>query len=392
MYRKSYRSPRPNNRSRRYGRGNRFQQPSFHPSQFITHGQAQPVAPDVSERASIDTLKVDARLIENIRRKGFKTLTPIQNQAINPILDGKNVVGVANTGTGKTAAFIIPLLQKFIHNPHERVLIVLPTRELAMQIQDEVRSLTMGMYVSSALCIGGASLFKQTQSLRRNPQFIIGTPGRLKDLIERNVLDISGFGTFVLDEVDRMLDMGFIHDIRSLIAMLPAKRQSLFFSATLSPEIRGLISTFAPDHIMVSVATEQKTTHIKQDVMKVNGTPKQAMLLELLEKQELQKVLVFVRTKRGADRLSRDLYKSGHCTASIHGNKTQRQRTQAIRMFSEDRVRIMIATDVASRGIDIDDITHVINYDAPATKEDYIHRIGRTGRANKTGTAITFVE
>lgn len=393
MYQQRNGRARPtNNRFQKRGGRSNFRQPSFHPSNFISSSVAAPVQQQEAPKVAISTLPVDKNLLQNAMSKGYEFLTPIQEKAIGPILAGKNVVGVANTGTGKTAAFLIPLLHKVLNNRSERVIIILPTRELAMQIQTELRTLTQRMGIYSALCIGGSAMGRQIQDVRRNPQFIIGTPGRLKDLIERRILNISAFKSIVLDEVDRMLDMGFVHDVRALIALLPQQRQSLFFSATLSPEIRSLIQTFAPDHIMVSVATTQTTSHIEQGIIRANAEGKFNKLHDLLKNEEFKKVLVFVRTKFGAERLSKNLFKLGIKTTSIHGNKSQWQRTQAIRMFSENVIHVLVATDVASRGIDIHDITHVINYDPPATREDYIHRIGRTGRANKKGTALTFVD
>lgn len=273
-----------------------------------------------------------------------------------------------------------------------KVLIVVPTRELAAQIREEMRKLGQGMNIYSTLCIGGSNLNQQMHDLRRESNFVIGTPGRLKDLIERKALNLSQFGVIVLDEVDRMLDMGFIHDIRQLIALLPKERQSLFFSATLSSQIRTLIDSFTRSAVMISVKTQDTAENVDQDIVRVAGPQKVSMLENLLRKEEFRKVLVFGRTKHGVEKLSTTLYKRGFKVAAIHGNKPQHRRNQAIQAFKQNMVQILVATDVASRGIDIADITHVINYDPPATYEDYIHRIGRTGRSNKKGIALTFVE
>lgn len=388
-------SARPNNRfsggPRRFS--SRPPARGLHHSKYIKKAgpTTQEITPFVPKFAFAD-LPIDTVLKQNILKKGYAHPTPIQDGTVMPILEGKDVVGIANTGTGKTAAFLVPLLHKTVKNRDERVLIVVPTRELATQIRDEMRSLSYGMNVYSVLCIGGAFIRTQIYELRRSPNFVIGTPGRIKDLIERKTLDISRFNTIILDEVDRMLDMGFIQDIRYLVSLLPKQRQSLFFSATLSPEIRTLINSFTSEPVMISVKTQDTTEMVDQDVVKVSGPGKMEMLEKLLNQEDFKKVLIFGRTKMGVERISTSLYQKGFKVASIHGDKPQAKRNQAIRLFKENVVSILVATDVASRGIDIADITHVINYDQPATYEDYVHRIGRTGRANKKGVALTFVE
>jgi superfamily II DNA/RNA helicase len=340
----------------------------------------------------VSSLAVSDILKRNIESRGYKLLMPIQEQAIPAILDGKDVIGIANTGTGKTAAFLIPMVEKIIKNPQYRAIIITPTRELALQIQDELRKITQGLRVYSTFCIGQSSMRNQIMELRRNPHVVIGTPGRLKDLIERKNLNLTRFSMFVLDEVDQMLDMGFARDVKHIISFLPATRQSLFFSATVSPEINTLIQSFVKNPITVSVKRQETVSHIKQETVKVGeGASKIEVLNGLLRKEGFRKVLVFGRTKHGVERLGRNLFEKGFRVSSIHGDKPQVKRQQAIRMFKEDAISILVATDVAARGLDIDNVTHVINYDAPATYEDYIHRIGRTGRANKQGVALTFV-
>lgn len=360
---------------------------------FIRKASVQvPAQPVVAPTVSIETLLIDQKLKNNIMSRGYKLLMPIQEKAIPSILQGKDVIGIANTGTGKTAAFLIPIIQHVIENPNYKTLIITPTRELALQIQEELRRFTQGIRLNSTFCIGQSSMRNQIYDLRRNPHVVIGTPGRLKDLIERRILNLSVFSMIVLDEVDQMLDMGFINDVKHIISFLPAKRQSLFFSATVSPEINRIIQTFVTNPVTISVKTQETVSHIKQDVVKVDmGKTKIQVLDELLKKDEFKKVLVFGRTKFGVERLGQELFRKGFKVTSIHGDKPQVKRQQAIRMFKDDVVNVMIATDVAARGLDIHDVTHVINYDPPATYEDYIHRIGRTGRANKTGTALTFV-
>ncbi|HRN70329.1 MAG TPA: DEAD/DEAH box helicase [Candidatus Woesebacteria bacterium] len=378
--------------------GNKFQRRSYiqqqpYEAKYIKRAKDIVEAPPYIPTKSFAEMNIHPMMKKNIAAMGYINPTPIQDGTIEHIIAGRDVIGIANTGTGKTAAFLIPLLNQMVDNPDKKTLIVVPTRELAAQIRDELRALSYGIRVYATLIIGGASMYQQISELRRNPQFVIGTPGRIKDLIEKRILNITKFNTIVLDEVDRMLDMGFIQDIRYLISLLPQQRQSLFFSATLSNEIRSLINTFVKNPITVSVKTHDTTDTVDQDVVRVKyGTPKIQILEELLHKEEFKKVLIFGKTKRGVEYLSKALYQKGFKVNSIHGDKPQAKRNMAIRLFEQNVIDILVATDVASRGIDISDITHVINYDEPATYEDYVHRIGRTGRANKKGTALTFIE
>lgn len=339
----------------------------------------------------------DYNILENLKRNitehGYVTPTKIQEETIPYILEGKDVIGIANTGTGKTAAFLIPLINKAFKDRNERVLIVTPTRELAVQIVDEFRIFARGMNLEAALCIGGANMRRQEERLRYLPNFIIGTPGRLKDLIKRNRLHLSEFNNVVLDEVDRMVDIGFIADVKYFISLLPKKRQSLFFSATVSNKVNEVLQTFVSNPVKVSVKSQDTAENIDQDIIRVNGNNnKQDILHDLLKKEGFDKVLIFGRTKWGIEKLTRVLIDRGFKAASIHGNKSQWQRQRALDAFRENEVRILLATDVASRGLDIDNVTHVINYDAPESYDDYVHRIGRTGRAGKKGIALTFVE
>ncbi len=328
----------------------------------------------------------------NITRRGFTSPTAIQDQAILPILEGKDLVGLANTGTGKTAAFLLPLITKVAKDRIQKVLIITPTRELAVQIQDELKLFSMGMGIYSTLCIGGASLVTQSRGLARNPNFIIGTPGRIKDLAARRVLKLGYCNNVVLDEVDRMLDMGFIRDIKHIISFLPHRRQSLFFSATIPPETRTVMQNFLKHPITVSVKTSTTPQNVDQDIVRVQGRNKLEILHDLLIKEEFKKVLVFGRTKWGINKLENSLVQRGFRAAAIHGNKSQAQRLKALNKLKNNEVQVLLATDVASRGIDIDDLTHVINFDTPQTYNDYVHRIGRTGRAGKKGVALTFVD
>jgi superfamily II DNA/RNA helicase len=329
---------------------------------------------------------------KNIQGRGFDKPTAIQDQAILPVLQGRDLVGIANTGTGKTAAFLLPLITKVSNERSQKVLIVTPTRELAAQIQDELRMFSSGLGIFSVLCIGGASLRNQARALSRQPNFVIGTPGRIKDLEGRRILNLGHYGNVVLDEVDRMLDMGFIHDIRRIISFLPKSRQSLFFAATLPRETKAVMQSFLTDPVVVSVKTGATPQNVDQDIIRTRGRNKLEILHQLLIKEEFRKVLVFGRTKWGVNKLEISLTKRGFKAVAIHGNKSQGQRSRALRMLKNNEVQVLLATDVASRGIDIEDLTHVINYDLPGTYDDYVHRIGRTGRAGKKGVALTFVD
>ncbi len=336
---------------------------------------------------------VDSRLKNNIIGKGYVLPTPIQDQSIPVILEGRDIVGIANTGTGKTAAFLIPLIHKCLKNPKEQVLVVAPTRELAQQINDELVGFTKGLKMYSAVAVGGLPIGRQIRDLSYFNSFVIGTPGRIKDLLDRKAINLSLFNTLVLDEADRMLDMGFINDIRLMISKMPKVRHTLFFSATLSSEIERLINDFLTKPVSVSVKTGDTAKSVLQDVVVVKDpTMKIEMLHELLSKEEFDKVLIFGRTKHGVQKLSDVLSKKGHKSSAIHGNKNQGQRQRALDDFKKNRTRILVATDVAARGLDIPNVSHVINYDVPSTHEDYIHRIGRTGRAGKIGKALTFVD
>ena len=330
-------------------------------------------------------------LKENIQRKGYTQPTPIQDQAIQHILQYKDVVGLANTGTGKTAAFLIPLINKVYFDRSQKVLIIVPTRELAVQIEDECRAFTKGLRVFSVLCIGGVGMMHQIRSLQKDHDIVIGTPGRLRDLERKGKLKLARYNNIVLDEVDRMMDMGFINDVRDIIGKLPTHRQSLFFSATMPPEIKNLATGFLSDPVTVSVKSQDTAKAVEQDVVKLNGQQKVDVLSDLLRGDGFDRVIVFGRTKWGMEKLAKILLQRGFKVAAIHGNKNQNQRQRALQEFKSGQVTVLLATDVASRGLDIENVTHVINYDEPASYDDYVHRIGRTGRAGKTGVALTFI-
>ncbi len=339
-----------------------------------------------------DDFNLAQDLKTNIASRGYREPTPVQDQAIKPILEGLDLIGLANTGTGKTAAFLIPLIDKLYKNRNQRALIITPTRELAGQINEELHILSRNMNIYSSLVIGGANIHRQIGDLRQKPNVIIGTPGRLKDLIERKHLHLQDFRTIVLDEVDLMVDIGFIHDVKYFISLLPQERQSLFFSATIPAKVHEVLQDFVTNPVTVSVKQQNTPENIDQDIVKVNGGNKVDKLHDLLNQEGFSKVLIFGRTKHGIEKLDRLLTTRGFKVGSIHGNKRQSQRQRILKSFKTDAIHILLATDVASRGLDIDNVSHVINYDLPQTYDDYVHRIGRTGRLNKKGTALTFVE
>jgi len=333
----------------------------------------------------------DSQLLANIEVRKYSQLTAIQDQVIPLMMAGRDTVGIANTGSGKTAAFLLPLIQKVIKDRNQKVLIMAPTRELALQIDTELRMFAKNTHLFSALCIGGVGMTNQIYNLRRNPNFVIGTPGRLKDLFQQNVLKLQSFNNLVLDEVDRILDMGFVKDMTEILSFLPRPRQSAFFSATTTPEVIRIMDRFLTNPVRVSVRANVTIDNIKQEIVNLMGKSKTDVLHNLLIKPGFDKVLVFGRTKHGLDKLEDELVRRGFVVTAIHGNKSQSQRQNSLKQFKDNQVKIMLATDLASRGLDIDNVTHVINFDLPESYEDYIHRIGRTGRANKTGVAVTLV-
>jgi ATP-dependent RNA helicase RhlE len=329
---------------------------------------------------------------------GYTTATPIQVKAIPVILGGRDLIGCAETGTGKTAAFLLPIIQKLSERarPGVRVLVLAPTRELALQIQESYSSLNQVKANRSAVIIGGASMATQIANLRRGAAVVIATPGRLLDLTERRVINLSTVEVVVLDEADRMLDMGFLPAINRVLAMLPAKRQTLLFSATMSPSIESLARSTMTQPALVEVSPRGRAaTMIEQTAYSVAQESKTALLLDLLESESgpesLDRVLVFTRTRRGAERISHILKARNHRVNRIHADRTQPQRETALREFRNGGTRVLVATDIAARGLDVEAVSHVINYDVPSAPEDYVHRVGRTGRAGNSGKAITIV-
>jgi len=329
---------------------------------------------------------------DNLTGKGYVAPSPIQDQTIPLALAGRDVIGIANTGTGKTAAFAVPVLHELMNNKGKsKALIIAPTRELAQQIEDEFRSIGKGTGLFGTLLIGGANIGPQLRDLKQNPEIVMGTPGRIKDHIERRTLDLSKFNVVVLDEVDRMLDMGFINDVREILSSLAKPRQSFFFSATMEPKVQSLITTFSNDPVMVTVKTGETSDNIHQNVVRYDGSgDKLAKLHDLLIASDM-KAIVFDETQRSVERLSNELVARGFKADAIHGGKSQGQRQRALDSFKKNKINILVATDVAARGIDVIDITHVINYSQPQNYEDYVHRIGRAGRAGRMGYALTFV-
>ena len=343
-------------------------------------------------RNSFASFNFTPALQTNIDYKKYATPTPIQDQTIGHILAGRDVIGLAATGTGKTAAFLIPLIQKMHEDPGKKALIITPTRELAVQIQEEFRDFAYNMKLYSSLLIGGTNMGRQIHELRYNPNVVIATPGRLKDLVKQQFIHLDQYSNIVLDEVDLMVDIGFIADIKFFISLMTKTKQSLFFSATISPKVQDILHAFVHDPVTVSVKKQETSENVDQDVVRVsNPAEKIETLHSLLIKDGFDKVLIFGRTKHGIEKLNKQLDVRGFKVGALHGNKKQNQRQRVLESFKQNKIKILLATDVASRGLDIDNVTHVINYDLPETYDDYIHRIGRTGRAGKTGIALTFI-
>lgn len=342
-------------------------------------------------------LELCPETIAALTRQGYKEPTPIQEQAIPLILAGKDLMAAAQTGTGKTTAFTAPILELLKSNERAkanttRVLILTPTRELAAQVGESVANLSAGLPLNYAVVFGGVKINPQMMKLRKGVDILVATPGRLLDLYKQNAVRFPKLEVLVLDEADRMLDMGFIYDIKKIIKLLPAKRQTLMFSATFSDGIRTLAKSLLKSPVEISVAPPNATAEpIEQTVYEVQKSQKLGLLLKLLKSLNLPQVLLFSRTKQGANRLVKQLDKAGFLAAAIHSAKSQGARTKALTDFKSGEVQVLVATDIASRGIDIEKLPYVINYDLPQVAEDYIHRIGRTGRAGQTGHAISLV-
>jgi len=342
-------------------------------------------------------LKLIKPLMTALEKMGYTVPTPIQQQSIPHILEGKDIFGCAQTGTGKTAAFALPILQLIESKKTQatqkgiKALVLAPTRELALQISESFNDYSKFLRISHTTVFGGVSQNKQVQDLQRGVDILIATPGRLLDLMNQGFVKLNYIEFFVLDEADRMLDMGFINDIKKVITKLPAKKQTLFFSATAAPDIMKLANTLLKDPVSVSVTPVSSTaTLVEQSVYYVSKENKRSLLKHVLKNSEIEHALVFTRTKRGADKVAKELNTSGIKAEAIHGNKSQGARERALKGFKNRSIRILVATDIASRGIDVDKLSHVINYEIPEQAETYVHRIGRTGRAGSTGIAMSF--
>ena len=345
-------------------------------------------------------LHLIAPILEALETEGYTAPTPIQEQAIPDILRGKDLLGCAQTGTGKTAAFAIPILQNlFLQKNHEvennsiKALILTPTRELAVQIDESFSAYGKHTGIRHTVIFGGVSQFHQAKELRIGVDILIATPGRLLDLISQRIVNLQHIKMFVLDEADRMLDMGFINDVKKIIARLPVKRQTLFFSATMPPEISRLSGSILTNPVKVEVTPVSSTAEkIDQAVYLVEKNDKRELLIHLLKDNTIQNALVFTRTKHGADKIAKELFRARISSGAIHGNKTQSARQNALNAFKAGKIRVLVATDIAARGIDVDDLSHVINFELPNIPETYVHRIGRTGRAGASGIALSFCD
>ncbi len=350
---------------------------------------------------SFNNLQLIEPVLKALIHEGYTTPTPIQEQSIPAILEHKDLLGCAQTGTGKTAAFAIPLLQ-LLHQEQQqtqqnrrniKALILTPTRELAIQIEESFKAYGKYLDLKQLVIFGGVSQFNQVNTLRRGIDILVATPGRLLDLMNQNHISLRDIKFFVLDEADRMLDMGFVHDVKRIIAKLPAKRQTLFFSATMPPEIQQLANVLLTNPVKVAVTPVSSTVEIiQQSLYFVDKQNKNPLLKHILSDDNIKTALVFTRTKHGADKLAKELNRSGITTEAIHGNKSQNARQNALSNFKNRITRVLIATDIAARGIDIDELTHVVNFDLPNVPETYVHRIGRTGRAGASGIAISFCD
>jgi len=344
-------------------------------------------------------LKLALPILRAITAEGYTTPTPIQSKSIPSLLEGKDLLGVAQTGTGKTAAFALPMLHRLADNitkalPRQpQALILAPTRELAGQIGDSIRAYSLHLGIRSAVVFGGASIRPQIQTMSRGVHVLIATPGRLLDLMNQGHIQLNAVEIFVLDEADRMLDMGFIRDVKKIVAALPNRRQTAFFSATMPASVQGLADGLLNDPIRVEVAPAATTAErVDQRVLFVPKDKKRALLGSLLDDQSIERVLIFTRTKHGANRVAQHLDRAGIKSDAIHGNKSQNARQRALGDFKSGRIRALVATDIAARGIDVDGVTHVINFELPNEPESYVHRIGRTARAGATGIAISFCD
>jgi ATP-dependent RNA helicase RhlE len=390
--RSASRYSRPQSGNRNRGNANRPKKDYIHPSKFIRAAQPHTEVQYVSEHSFLD-FQLHPLLQRNLTAMGFQTPSPIQDKTIPVGLTGQDVVGIANTGTGKTVAFAVPVLQRLLTEARSKAIILAPTRELAQQIEDQCRTIAKGSGLDGALLIGGVSMGPQLRELRYRPRLIIGTPGRIQDHLERKTLDLSDCNLIVLDEVDRMLDMGFVHSIRHILSQAMPGKQSFYFSATLDDRVKAIIDGFSRDPVHISVKSGETSDNVEQNVIAFSSvSDKIDKLHDLLIRGSTVKTLVFDDTHRSVEKLSNELGSRGFSVDSIHGGKSQAQRQRVLKRFKNNEIEVLVATDVAARGLDVSDITHVINYSLPQSYQDYVHRIGRTGRAGRMGHALTFVE
>lgn len=344
---------------------------------------------------SFSSFNLHEPIVKALQEKGYRNPTPIQEQAIPQILSGRDVLGCAQTGTGKTAAFCIPVLQRLLRNTKSntvRGLILTPTRELALQVSDNLMAYGKNLPLRSVVIFGGVSQVNQVKKLRQGADIIVATPGRLLDLMNQKIVDLGKLEILVLDEADRMLDMGFIHDIKKILRVVPASRQTIFFSATMPDEVQHLVSSILRDPFRIKIEPQKTAVKISQGVYFVARERKRALLKHIIAERQMQNVLVFARTKYGADKIAVDLKRSGIAAEAFHGDKSQSARQRALANFKSNTTRVLVATDIAARGIDITDLPFVINYELPDSAETYTHRIGRTGRAGASGTAFSLCD
>ncbi len=365
---------------------------SINPEMFVKKAKMSKKEEYIAKNTFND-FEIASLLKRNIEKRGYTIPSPIQDKSIPVALKGGDVLGIANTGTGKTVAFAIPVINKLISNKNSKALIMAPTRELAQQIFEECKLLLKGSSIKWAVLIGGVKMGPQLRDLARYPQIVIGTPGRIKDHIENKKLKIEKFDTVVLDEVDRMLDMGFVNDMKEILSKLSKNRQSLFFSATMEDKVQKIIDEFSGKYKTISVKTGVTSDFVEQSVQKyAKKEEKYSKLQDILNENRDKKVLIFKEMKYKAQRLSKELNLDGFKADSIHGGKSQGQRQKALLNFKRGKVNVLVATDVAARGIDVKDVSLVINYETPQNYDDYVHRIGRAGRAGQKGSSITFVQ
>lgn len=399
----AYKGSRSSSVANRFARTGTGQRRSSQPRNKARHGQyidptrfvrvASPIAAeDYTPQHVFTDFALDELLQKNLAAKGYVQPSPIQDKSIEPALAGQDIIGIASTGTGKTAAFALPVLQHLLTRTRKAALIIAPTRELAQQIEDELKALARGSGLFGTLLIGGTSMTNQLRDLRQNPRVVIGTPGRIKDHLNRGSLQLHNFDVVVLDEVDRMLDMGFVTDVTEILSHLAENRQSLFFSATMDARVRKLIDAFTADPLTISLKPSATSENVHQDVVRYQtNSDKLDKLHNILLRSDVSKAIIFDATQRSVERLATELIARGFVADSIHGGKTQGQRQRALNKFKKSEITILVATDVAARGIDVVDISHVINYALPNAYDDYIHRIGRAGRAGREGYALTFI-